>query len=170
MRSRARIVATRYAFFRLKWIRWVTELTAMSKTKILGHFDMIWGSSQACLAEEGEKISGHMQPSQYHGIPAHTSRQWCQTIEGSLAVPWPVSNRLSIFSTTVYSQSEKVCDLVQSSALDLSLRGWPEEAVNWRRTTKLVLKGPQPLCILVAMEGPLKCAPSSLTQICVIGT
>ena len=46
--------------------------------------------------------------------------------------------------------------------------------MNWPkcscRTTKLVLKGSQPLCILVATEGSLKYAPSSLTQKCVIGT
>ena len=46
--------------------------------------------------------------------------------------------------------------------------------MNWpkcsRRTAKLVLKGSTPLCILVAMEGPLMCVPSSLTQIYVIGS
>ena len=121
-------------------------------------FDTIWGSLQVRLVEEDQKISGHMQLSRYHSIPAHTSRQWCQTIEGSLAVPWPVSNRLSVSSATVYSWGEKVHNLVQSSVLDLSLRGWPGEMVNWpkcsHRTTRLVLKGSLPLSILVATEGP----------------
>ena len=65
-------------------------------------------------------------------------------------------------------------NLVQSSALILSARGGPGETVNWpkciRRTTRLVLKSSQPLHILVATDGPLKCVPLSLTQICIIGT
>ena len=128
-------------------------------TNIVGSFSHYLRVFAGALGQRRQKDKWSHADEMLTLIQAHTSWQGCETIAGSLAVPWLVSNWLSVSSTTVCLQSGKVRNLAQSSALDFSPRGWPGETVNCPKCSwgLLVLswKVHNP-CPLVATEGAVE--------------